>query len=929
MRENGSVVTGGAQISEREQEVLAGLAEHLTNAQIAQRLHISVRTVESHVSSLLRKLGAADRRALARLGAELASPAEGVPAAAGTLHGAPASLTSFVGRHAELEALSVALAESRLVNLVGPGGVGKTRLVVEAGRAAAPTFPSGAWFIDLVPVRSGAVASTIAAVLDVVERPNLSIEDGIEDALRERRTLLVLDNCEHVLEPVAALLERLLVSCPELRIVASSRELLGVAGERVVPVGELDEADAVALFVDRARSLDPSFDGAGDEAALEEICRRLDGMPLAIELASARCAVIGLDGVRAGLDDRLRLLSGARRTDHRHRSMRDVLDWSHELLAEDEQIVFRRLAAFAGDFTSAEAVAVAGIGIDGTAVEDAVAQLTAKSLLVRRRDDSVTRYRLLETVRDYAIERLEASGEADAVHLRHLTWIAGECAASEAALVAGREWRFGALAADARTALHWALEQANPPADAHELARAFAHLAYAKRQLSEAHAWYDRAAALTTDDCAAAEDLRSGACVAYARMRADLSFTALIEAAERAERGGDRRLASICLSEASAYAGRCPAEFPRVPAGDELRALVSRARALLPDDDPVAHGHLLVAEAWQGSDFPAWADLDKARRAVAAVRELGDLPLLSIALDAETAGMWDIGRFADAQRLANQRFELVDQLDRHDPRTGGELIDIFHMVADTAVAAGDLFAALDAAALMGKDEMGQTAPHAVLRPAVIALVLLGRFREAIEEADGMRREWERAGRPSAAWMMAAAAATQLAHGILGDEAAAIEWGEVTHATGGLEGPRPGNRGFMAFTSGRLALHQGRLDDARSAIAAWDPSYPGPHFAYSTALAAEIAVIAKAPDAPEQLDAARARVELNPWAAACLLRAEARLQSDGALLRAALDAFDEIGARFEWAVTAMLLDGAVADEGRALLEELGATLPVEV
>ena len=916
-------------VSEREAEVLAALAEHLTNAEIAQRLHISVRTVESHVSSLLRKLAMPDRRALAAYGADLASA--GPPVDGGLLRGGPASLTSFVGRRDELAALTTALSESRLVNLVGPGGVGKTRLVVEAAALAAPGFPAGAWFIDLVPVRSGAVATALAAALNVAERPNASLEDALVEAMRSRRALLVLDNCEHVLAPVALLIERLLLACPELRIVATSRELLGIAGERVVPVAALDEADAVRLFIERAQSLDPGFasDLDGDDTALVDVCRRLDGIPLAIELASARCAVIGLDGVRAGLGDRLRLLTGARGNDNRHRSLRDVLDWSHDLLEPTEQVVLRRLSAFAGDFTAAEAVAVAGDGLDEPVVLDAIAQLTAKSLVVRRSGDGTSLYRLLETVRDYAGDHLGESGEGDAVHGRHLEWIAQASIDAEARLVGGDEWRFDALADDARCALEWAAGHTAQAPLAHALASSFAHLAYARHFLAESQAAYEQASTLTDDDRTGAADLRAAGFVAYARMRGDLAYEQHLAAGERAAVGGDDVAAAISWADAVSLAWRCPAEFPIPLSREVLFDLLDRARAIAPEGDQVVAAHLANATAWLSAAQPPGSDLGLAREAVAAARAVDDVPLLSAALDAETSALWDQGRVGEAGRLARQRLELLDRLVRHDPRSGGEVIDMFHMAADTAIGTGLLHDALDHALRMRKDELGATVPHASTRGTVMALTLLGRFAEAIAEADEMRRDWELAGRPSAGWMTPASIATELAHALMGDPAAAAEWAAVTDEVAGPWPVRSPKRSFQTFTRARLSLHEGRLDDGLAAIAAWDRDQPTPYLAYSTSLAVELAVVTGAGDAEQQLAAARAEIDENAWGHACLLRAEARLRSDPALLQASLDAFDEIDARFEWAITALLAGGELADRGRTTLTELGATLPTDL
>src|SRR5579864_8261170 len=221
----------GEALSAREAEVLEGLRDHLTNAEIGQRLHISVRTVESHVSSLLRKLGAVDRRELAARAAGLLDSVTLRP-----VLGLPSPWTSFVGRTAELAEVSKALAGDRLVTLVGPGGVGKTRLAVAAATLAAPSFSAGVAFVDLVPVSREFIVEAVAAALGVVERAQEPLDQAVRDRLRFGRGLVVLDNSEHVLEEAAAFVSAALAACPEVVVLATSRERLGVPGERVVPV---------------------------------------------------------------------------------------------------------------------------------------------------------------------------------------------------------------------------------------------------------------------------------------------------------------------------------------------------------------------------------------------------------------------------------------------------------------------------------------------------------------------------------------------------------------------------------------------------------------------------------------------------------------------------------------------------------------------
>ena len=362
-----------AGISAREAEVLAAVGEHLTNAEIAARLFISVRTVESHVSSLLRKLGADDRRSLARLAdagepdgsgsAAATGPAPGDPPA--TAAPLPAPLTPFVGRAAERAALAKAVTEARLVTALGPGGVGKTRLALAVAGEVVDRFSGRVWYVDLVPVTGPAmVTAAIAAALGVGEVPGQALEETVTSRIGPAPGLLVLDNCEHLVDGVAALVERLLTRCAGLTVLATSRIRLVLPFERPFPVPGLsvDEVepagDAVALFMARAAAVGVTLDAPDHRARVASVCRALDGMALAIELATSRLPSIGLDGLEAGLGDRLRVLTGGSRADERHRSLRATLDWSYNLATPEDRAVLRRVATFAAPFSAAAAVDV-------------------------------------------------------------------------------------------------------------------------------------------------------------------------------------------------------------------------------------------------------------------------------------------------------------------------------------------------------------------------------------------------------------------------------------------------------------------------------------------------------------------------------------------------------------------------------------------
>ncbi|MFZ0905645.1 MAG: NB-ARC domain-containing protein, partial [Mycobacterium sp.] len=335
----------------------------------------------------------------------------------------PVQLTTFVGRQGEINELRQLASAKRLVTLTGAGGVGKTRLAVELAAQLADAFGGEVWWLDLAPITDpDLVAVALARTLKLPDQTGRSTMDNLLRFIGERQMLVVLDNCEHLLDACAALLVALLGACPGLKILATSREPIGVAGEVTWSTPSLSLTDdAIELFADRARLARPDFDIADNAAVVAEICQRLDGVPLAIELAAARMRSLSLDEIIDGLHDRFRLLTGGARTAvPRQQTLRASVDWSHELLPEPERLVLRRLAVFMGGFELDAAKAVAG---DADAppyqIRDELSSLVDKSLVVADVNRHDTRYRLLETVRQYALEKLDESGEADMVHTRH------------------------------------------------------------------------------------------------------------------------------------------------------------------------------------------------------------------------------------------------------------------------------------------------------------------------------------------------------------------------------------------------------------------------------------------------------------------------------------------------------------------------------
>ena len=341
--------------------------------------------------------------------------------------------TSFIGREAEAAELQDAVKSHRLVTLTGVGGVGKTRLATEIAARLADEFPDGVWVFELAAVADpAAVPDAVAAVLGITQQSGMSVSDSVAAALEGRVRLLVLDNCEHVRDAVADLVEAILAQSATVRLVATSREGLGVADEQLWLVPSLDvwagtDSAAVTLFVERARSLAQRFSlaGADDAAAVVEICRRLDGIPLAIELAASRMASMTAIEVRDRLDQRFRLLVGSRRGLEHHQTLRHAVAWSYDLLDDAEKSLLQRCSVLSGGFDLQSACAIAGFDdADDYAILDRLDALVRKSLLVADRSSGRTRFSMLETIRQFAEEQLVAGGEATEVRTAHARYFA-------------------------------------------------------------------------------------------------------------------------------------------------------------------------------------------------------------------------------------------------------------------------------------------------------------------------------------------------------------------------------------------------------------------------------------------------------------------------------------------------------------------------
>src|SRR5216684_5521845 len=478
--------------------VLRYLVEHpgrlVTHDELFEALwpktYVQPEVLKSHIAAIRAVLGDDARKPIfietrSRRGYRFIAPVtEDAPARPSRTTNLPEPLSELIGREAELRAVTALATEHRLVSLVGAGGIGKTRLGLEVARHLLTRFSDGVFVAELGPLSSPElVPATVASALGLTHVAGTVSLEGVAGAVGTKKLLLVIDNCEHVIEVAAGMAEALLRASPGASLLATSREPLRISGEYVYRVPPLDvpaednqdmedvfRHGAVRLFVSRAHAAEPRYVAEGRvAAATAAICRRLDGIPLAIELAATRIVGFGVAGVAARLDDRFRLLTAGSRTAlPRHQTMRATLDWSHELLSESERVVLRRLGVFAGAFTLDAASAVAA-SVDVTASEavDSVASLVDKSLLSATVAGTIVRYRLLETTRAYAREKLLETAEVDHFARRHAEFYRNlfEYAEAELETWPTAEWlvAYRPHLDDLRAALDWAF---SPSGDA-------------------------------------------------------------------------------------------------------------------------------------------------------------------------------------------------------------------------------------------------------------------------------------------------------------------------------------------------------------------------------------------------------------------------------------------------------------------------------
>jgi len=904
----------GTEVTPRETEVLALIAQHLTNAQIAEALVISQRTVESHVSAMLRKLGLPDRRSLARH----AEAMSGLRVRSGRRR-LPVAVTPFIGRGAERAALAAALTEQRLVTATGPGGVGKTRLALSVAADLAPARRDGAWFVDLVHVTDvDAVSAVIAEIMGVPEQQTTSVDSALVASLADSDALLVLDNCEHVLDGVRICVGRIIAGCPGVTVLATSRTRLLVPYERVYVVPGLsvavDGGDAIDLFAARVAAATGDA-AAPDTTRVAALCLALEGIALAIELAAARFPVLGLDGLESGLDQRLRFLTagsrGADRHDRhdRHGSLRAAIGWSYDLLSQTDSALLRGIAAFASWFDIDAACAVADPKLQRAEIADALARLAEHSLLIVERGEP-TRYRVLETIRQYGIERLEQAGELEQVRAGHERYCRQtvEALNRTGASDVDDAWcvRFDRAVDDVGAALAWSATDRTRRAQAADLAGGLAGLLFLRGRPAQAQRRYEQAADFAATQTERVASLRLAAGTAASRFAGDEALRLYRLAADAAMAIGDRGGAARDLATMAMYLNRAPGIMSAPHTDAEADELVAEATALSDGSPPIQAA--LAVTRWGGVPSPG-----DARRVVEMTGLAGDAILHSIALDMLTAADLMGDDIAEAVQIARTRLELLDTL-TVGPLAGFEFGDSRLMAAEVGIAAGDLAGAAAHAEALARLPFYRDEDHLAISRLLLVDALAGRHDEVVRTAERFRAGWERAGRPVAANLSRTPYAVAMVHGMRGDDERRADWVRMTIDLGVDPERLAGcGLGWAPVFDSMLALHRDYPAAAVRRLAAdiddpelFRPWGIGPWRPWYAALWTEAAVLDRHPEAAIRVARSRHVTRDNPIAAAIVERAQAIATGDSAALGRLTVTFARLGCPYQQSRTGQML-----------------------
>jgi len=766
-----------------------------------------------------------------------------------------AAAHDFIGRDTDLAAAFQVMGRSNTLSIVGPGGAGKTSLARELGRRTGGQV----WFVDLAAVAEPSlVAAAAAAALGVDERAEADLGASLEEWSRGAAGIVIVDNCEHVLDEAAQLVERLTRAGSTVRVIATSREPLRVDGEFVQRLGPMEAGDAERLF--RARLAAAGAEEVQeDDDVIARLCRRLDHLPLALELAAARAAALGAANVEQRLDDRLALLEADRagrggRGRARHSSLRSLLDWGVELLDPDEVSCLRRLSVFAGTFSLGAAERVTA------ASPSTVARLVDKSLLHREG----AQFRLLETIHHHAAALLRASGEDTELQDAHLSWCAELEILDES------------VDAEVRAALDRA-RRAQPSAMAADFARRAASAALARRLLTEALSRAEVAVEISPDDISRGHSEVLLGEMWSTRWRGDEAIAAYRQAITSFLSAGREDLAASPRALVAEVMLRFPATVTNPIPPEQLVELLDAGLAVGDGLDPAVASQLWSARACLANERQGWEDAERAsRRAVELATIADDAMVLSGALDALEAVQLAADRYGDAAATAQQRVNLLPRLTT-TARGTLEQADIWAMRADTALRVGDFAASVDAAERGASFELDRGLPASGLARLVRARFFAGQWDQAMADADAMLAGWERDGRPTATYLVLGIGARAAILGLRGDR-------DGMEADLGLArrvlGWRAIHNTWLAIAeatvlqaAGEPAAAKTALDSVQRMRAGWTST----HAAMSVEARAALG-----DDIDEALTAAETFVDADLYSKAILLRVRGELDAAAAL-----------------------------------------------
>jgi predicted ATPase/DNA-binding CsgD family transcriptional regulator len=838
----------------------------------------------------------------------------------------PRPLTPFIGRSAERAALAEAVRANRLVTATGPGGVGKTRLCLAVAEDLTDAFRDGVAFVDLVTVTDDdMVVAAVADAFGAPERAGTTRLEALVSALRGRNALIVLDNCEHLLTGARTSVTDLLGACPSVRVLATSRIRLHLAGETVfaVPGLSIDDGDAVALFEARMAASGLTDRLTGPEIdTVRRICRLLDGMALAIELAAARAPSFGLDGLQLALSRGHDVLSYGHPSDDRHGSLRAAVDWSYRLLGEDEQAVLRTTAVFAAPFDLASAAYVVDRPADR--LLDVLGRLVDWNL-VALRPGSPTRYRVLETIRQYAAERSTELDELDAMYARHLDWCRERLRDLVARIPGDAAWcaELDRVLDDARAALGWASAAPDHRSDAAEIAELVAVAVFERGRPGEAQRRYALAAELTDSPSRRHELLFLASRAALARYAGSEAVATCELAVAAALDADDRRAAGLYLCHIATWWHRHEGTMDGPVPETAIDDLLARARAL-GAGDPAVEAAIAVAQTSRGDRPRSVADNEDS---VELARRAGDPLLVDTALDDVCAAQLEAGDLAGALATVRTRLRGMAAVPV-DAASGMDHADVHLMAAHVCLAAGLLAEGRRHADALAALPFLREEPQIGLARQLELTALAGEFDEVVAQARAFRTSWERAGQPVVNNFAPATYAVAMVLGVLGDDEGRAAWTRITRHVAREPG-RSDDASLIwpAVLDGLYLLHRDEPERAARLLSFGPDEVPGTcrwhqqlWLPWYAGLWAETAALTSAPDLEDRLMRAASAARGNEVAGLLVDRAALVASGDTAALAALAARFELLGCPYQADRTGSLAGGTSAPQGLAALSE---------